>query len=177
MGSRVKKASKVEDIEKFFQSTVEGIENFYNEFKSWYDDPVRVSQLPPPSNGSSEDLSPLGYHYEHPKVPLVRVRDPPRSQTTPPPRSRSQSPMLQLTPHTTSWSSEIPTDPYERPRSNTRDASMGSSLRPSFRSAYSSTEGLSRQGSSDRFLGQESHSESGIPRQAVRAATVVLERE
>ena len=167
----IKKESIIEDIKKFFKKD---IKNFYKEFKTWYDDPVRVSTQTTPSKHSSEGESPPKHHYGYAKVPLVHVRHSPRSQTTPPPRSRSQSPMLQPSPHTPPWSSEISTGPYERPRSNPRDASRGSSLRPSLRSAYSSTEVFSRQGSSDRLLVPEYHAESGIPPQAAWANTAVL---
>ena len=179
----MKKDSKVEDIKNYFHSKAEDMKNYFNvkvkdtkdsykDFKSWYDDPVGKSKKPPPSGNPSEDESQLEYHYEHPKVPLVRVRHSPRSQTTPSPRSRSQSPMLQSSPYTPPWSPEIPTRPYGRPRSNSRNASMGS-LRPSLASAYSSTELFSRQGSSDRLVVPEHHTESELPPQAAWAATVV----
>ena len=162
--------SKVEDIKNYFHIKVKDMKDSYKEFKRWYDDPVRVSQQHAPSNDPSEGESQLEYHYEHPKVPLVRVRHSPRSQTTPSPRSRSQSPMF---PYTPPRSPERPTRPYERPRSSTRNASMGS-LRPSLGSAHSSTELFSRQSSSDRLVVPGHLADPTIPPQAARAPTAVL---
>ena len=168
--SRVKMDSKVEDIKNYFHLKVKDMKDSYKEFKRWYDDPVRVSQPLLPSNG--EDESQLDYHYEHPKVPLVRVRHSPRSQTAPSPRSRSESPMSQSSPYTPPWSPEVPMRQYDRPRPSTRNASMGS-LRPSLGSAYSSTELFSRQGSSDRLVVPKHPTESKIPPQAAWVPTAV----
>ena len=162
-GSRAKVNSKVEDTKKFFY-----------DFKSWHDDPVRVSTQLAPSIGSDENESSPESQYEHPKthkIPLVRVRHSPWSQTGPVTRSRSPSPMIISTPHTPAWSSETANGLYEV-RLNDGDASLGS-LQPSPQSAYSSTELLPRQGSSDQLIVREHHTEAIIPPQAAWAATVL----
>ena len=168
----MKENSKLEDIKKFLKkkSKVEVINKVFHDFKRWHDDPVGVSSEHTSSSDSSKDTTSLESHYEGPtnhKIPLVQVRHSPRSQTSPVPRSRSQSPMLQFSPYTPPWSPEVGTGPYG-PGSKNGDASMGS-LRPSLRSANSSMGLNSRQGSSDPLIVREHPMESDLPPQVAWA--------
>ena len=170
---------------------------YLQEFKEWYNDPVRVSTrriLEKSSEvsvhyslASGEDQASLELQYEHSTPQLaplsVSITLPPhvfesstgsyQSNIKLTTRSHSPSIKLQSSPLPTPWSSETRIAPYGA-RLNPGDAGIHlRPLRPSYRSQSSSDDLISNAESADPLIVPKEHSEANIPPQAAWAPTVL----